>query len=292
MAYIPKIDLHMHSNVSDGSDSPAEMISRAREAGLELFSLTDHDAYKGCGIVMETLGPDDPKFIPGAEFSCKDEDGKYHILAYAYDISSEGIRKIVKKGHANRVVKLIARLDFLKEEYGFDFPEEEVDILFAMDNPGKPHVANLMVKYGYAKTKEEAIKNYINKRKFGEEYLRPEIAIEGILASGGVPVLAHPSYGSGDEIFVGEAMEERLKKLMGFGLQGLEACYSGFAGGKLRGELLGYSEKYDLYVTAGSDYHGTNKLVSLGDVCMDGLEEVPAGMRRFFGRIGFEPREE
>ena len=288
MAYIPKIDLHMHSIVSDGTDDPSEIVSHVRQAGLELFSLTDHDDYKGCSMVMEALGEDGPKFIPGVEFSCRDEEGKYHILGYAYDMNAEGFRKVVKKGHANRVVKLIARLDFLKEQFGFDFPEEEVDKLFAMNNPGKPHLGNLMVKYGFAKTKEEAITKYINKKHFRSEYLRPEFAIEGILESGGVPVLAHPSYGSGDEIYVGEEMETRVKKLTGFGLQGLEACYSGFTP-KLRGELLGYSEKYNLYVTAGSDYHGANKSVKLGDVCMSDLEEIPDGMKRFFERIEFEP---
>ena len=288
MTDIPRIDLHMHTTVSDGTDDPAEIVSRVRGAGLQLFSVTDHDAYKGCAVVAEMLGPGDPFFVPGVEFSCRDEDGKYHILGYDYDLRSESIRKVVKKGHANRVVKLIARLDFLKEKYGIDFPEEEVDKLFAMDNPGKPHIGNLMVKYGFAKTKEEAITGYINKKHFKSEYLRPEFAIEGILAAGGVPVLAHPSYGSGDELFVGGEMEARLKKLMGFGLKGVEACYSGFTA-KLRGELLGCAEKYDLYVTAGSDYHGVNKFVELGDVCMQDLEEIPEGMRRFFERIEFDP---
>ena len=288
MADIPRIDLHMHTTVSDGTDDPAEIVSRVRGAGLQLFSVTDHDAYKGCGIVAEMLEHGDPFFVPGVEFSCRDEIGKYHILGYDYDLRSESIKKVVKKGHANRVVKLIARLDFLKEQYGFDFPEEEVDKLFAMDNPGKPHIGNLMVKYGFAKTKEDAIKDYINKKHFKSEYLRPEFAIEGILAAGGVPVLAHPSYGSGDELFVGDEMDERLKRLMDFGIQGVEACYSGFTA-KLRGELTGYAEKYDLYVTAGSDYHGANKFVELGDVCMSDLEEIPDGMRKFFERIGFDP---
>ena len=280
----------MHTTVSDGTDDPAEIVSRVRDAGIQLFSVTDHDALKACGIVAETLVPGDPLFVPGVEFSCRDEEGKYHILGYDYDPGSESIRKVVKKGHANRVVKLIARLDFLKEEYGFDFPEEEVDHLFAMDNPGKPHLGNLMVKYGYAKTKEEAIKDFINKKHFKSEYLRPEFAIEGILGAGGVPVLAHPSYGSGDELFVGEEMESRLKKLMDLGIRGVEACYSGFTA-KLRGEMLGYAEKYGLYVTAGSDYHGANKLVELGDVCMQDLEEIPEGMLKFFERVGFDPSE-
>ena len=70
-----KIDLHMHSCVSDGSDSPAQLLDRVKEAGLQLFALTDHDAIKGCVTMLELLREGDPAFLPGAEFSCRDEKG-------------------------------------------------------------------------------------------------------------------------------------------------------------------------------------------------------------------------
>ena len=288
MVELPKIDLHMHSTVSDGSDDPAELVLRVCEAGLDMFSVTDHDAIKGCRRAAGALVPGDPFFIPGVEFACKDECGKYHILGYAYDIDAEPINNVVDKGHSIRLKKLAARLEFLKERFGVVFPEKEIKALHDLSNPGKPHLGNLMVKYKYAGSREEAIRDFINKKHFSTQYLSPKEVIEGILASGGVPVLAHPSYGSGDDLFVGEEMEERLRRLMALGLQGVEACYSGFTA-KLRGELLGYSEKYGLYVTAGSDYHGANKMIALGDNCMSDLTELPEGMRRFFERVGFDP---
>ena len=153
-----------------------------------------------------------------------------------------------------------------------------------MDNPGKPHIGNLMVKMGYAPTKEIAIKEYINKVRFPNKYVRPEEAIEGILGGGGVPVLAHPSYGNGDDIIVGQEMDQRLRKLIDFGLEGVEVFYSGFTD-KLRSEMLSFAEKYDLYITAGSDYHGSNKLVVLGDTGCDNAAEGPQGMRRFLDRV-------
>ena len=70
-----KIDLHMHSLVSDGTDSPAELLAKVRESGIEIFSLTDHDAIKGCMAIIGLLQVGDPVFIPGAEFSCRDELG-------------------------------------------------------------------------------------------------------------------------------------------------------------------------------------------------------------------------
>ena len=281
----PIIDLHIHTTVSDGTDTPEAILAKVKAAGITLFSITDHDAIKSSTVLPGLLREDDPRFLPGAEFSCKDEEGKYHILGYGYDPETEGIQGVVELGHAYRMNKVTARLDFLKREFGFEFPEEELTSLFAMDNPGKPHIGNLMVKYGYAETKEQAIREYINKLHFKGEYVRPEEAIRGILASGGVPVLAHPAYGSGDQLILGEDMDRRLRRLMDFGLKGVEAFYSGFTD-KIRGELLDFAERYGLYVTAGSDYHGTNKMIELGDTGLSSGMEWPDGIRRFLADTG------
>lgn len=274
----------MHTTVSDGTDTPEEILANVKEAGIELFSVTDHDAVKAGPMIRDLLKEGDPLFLTGAEFSCKDEEGKYHILGYGFDPDSEAIRQLVDLGHGYRMDKVNARLDFLRDEFNFVFPQEELNELLSMDNPGKPHIGNLMVKMGYAPTKEIAIKEYINKVRFPNKYVRPEEAIEGILGGGGVPVLAHPSYGNGDDIIVGQEMDQRLRKLIDFGLEGVEVFYSGFTD-KLRSEMLSFAEKYNLYITAGSDYHGSNKLVVLGDTGCDNAAEGPQGMRRFLDRV-------
>lgn len=282
--YPVKIDLHMHTTVSDGTDTPAEILENVKKAGITLFSVTDHDAVKGSRIIQTIRKDGDPLFIPGVEFSCRDEEGKYHILGYAYDPYGEAINRVVETGHGYRMNKVRARLDFIAEKFGFEFPEKEISRLLSLDNPGKPHIGNLMVRYGYAKSKEEAIRDYIDQKRFKTEYVRPEEAIQGILGSGGVPVLAHPTYGSGDELIIGEEMDQRIRKLMDFGLQGLEGYYSGFTP-KIRREILDFAEKYGLYVTAGSDYHGTNKLIELGDTGLDRTENGPEGMKKFLDRV-------
>ncbi|MBO4289064.1 MAG: PHP domain-containing protein [Lachnospiraceae bacterium] len=277
----PKIiDLHMHTTVSDGTDTPAEIFERVKEAGIDMFSITDHDAVKGCRMIRELLTPEDPKFITGIEFSCKDEDGKYHILGYGYDPEAESMEKTVALGHSYRMKKLKARLKFLKKEFSIDLPQEDKDRLYAMDNPGKPHIANILARLGFAENKDKAIREFLNKQSFKSQYVRPEEAIEGILGAGGIPVLAHPTYGSGDQLLLGEEMDERLKKLMGFGLQGVEAFYSGFTK-RLRDQVLAFADKYDLYVTAGSDYHGANKLVALKDTGCPDASEGPENLKRF-----------
>ena len=280
MAYPAKIDLHMHTTVSDGTDTPEEIFAYVKEAGIDLFSVTDHDAIESGKRIRSILRPGDPRFLTGAEFSCRDHEGSYHILGYHYDPDAQAMTQLVETGHRMRMKKVLARLDFLKTKFHFDFSEEDIQKLLSLSNPGKPHIGNLMVKYGYAETKEDAILHYIDQIHFKSEYVSPEDAIHGILASGGIPVLAHPTYGNGDQLILGDEMDCRVRYLMEFGLQGLEAFYSGFTV-KIQSEILSFAERYDLYVTAGSDYHGRNKLVELGDTGLEDHAEYPAGLRKF-----------
>ena len=283
-----KVDLHLHTLISDGTDSLSEIIENVRKAELDLFSVTDHDSIKGGIMIPPMLAVIEPEqrtaFVRGIEFSCEDELGKYHILGYGYDPAVPGIAEVVEDGHRMRMKKTKARLEFLQKEFQFQFTEKEISELLSKDNPGKPHIANLMIQHGYAEDIKDAINHYINKKEFQNEHVRPEDAIRGILKSGGIPVLAHPTYGDGDDLILGEEMEKRLQHLIGFGLAGVEAYYSGFTR-KLTEELLSLAERYGLYVTAGSDYHGGNKLVRLGDTNLERSSDGPEGMRRFLGRI-------
>ena len=280
-----RIDLHMHTTVSDGTDTPEEILDRVKDKGIELFSVTDHDAIKGCAVIRKLRKPEDPRFLTGVEFSCRDEEGQYHILGYGYDPEAESIRGLVEKGHRIRMRKIHTRLDFLEREFGIVFPPEEIEQLLRLDNPGKPHLANLLVKDGYAKSKETAMRDYLNKLRIRLEFLKPEEAIAGILAGGGIPVLAHPTFGNGDQLIQGEDMNRRLQRLTAYGLQGVEAFYSGFSR-QNREEILGFAGKYHLYVTAGSDYHGKNKRVQLGDTGLTQETEYPEGLCRFLEAVG------
>ena len=279
-----QIDLHMHSRVSDGTDTPEELLVRVGEAGIGLFALTDHDAIHGSKLVVSARSDDDPHFLTGVEFSCTDEGGKYHILGYGYEVGAGPINDVVDAAQGIRMKKVSVRLEALEREYGFVFPPDEIEALLANDRPGKPHIGNLMVKLGYAESKEDAITNYIDRLRVPSPHIRPEQAIEGILASGGVPILAHPIYGDGNDLIMGPEMEERLRHLMDFGIRGVEAYYSGFSK-KMQDELLGYADKYDLFVTAGSDYHGSNKLLGLGDTNLEDVSTAHRGVHRFLETV-------
>ena len=279
------IDMHMHTVASDGTDTPEELIRAVKDAGIGLFSVTDHDAVKSCIRIRELLGDDDPVFISGIEFSCKDENGKYHILGYGYDLHAEPILKLVEYTHNLRMQKVQKRLAALADSFRISFPEDEVEKLLSLNNPGKPHIGNLMVKYGFAKNREEAIEQFLNKIKIkGTTAIPPRDAIEAITASGGIPVLAHPIYGDGSQLLDDAELTRRITVLMQYGLKGLECYYSGFTP-KEQKMMLTYADRFDLLVSAGSDYHGRNKMILPGDTNLENTNDADIHLHRLIDEL-------
>ena len=279
------IDMHMHTVASDGTDTPEELIRAVKDAGIGLFSVTDHDALKSCVRIRELLGDDDPVFVNGVEFSCRDEYGKYHILGYGYDLNAKPILDVVEYTHNLRMQKVQKRLAALADSFRISFPEEEVEKLLSLNNPGKPHIGNLMVKYGFAKNREEAIEQFLNKIKIkGTTAIPPRDAIEAITASGGIPVLAHPIYGDGSQLLDDTELTRRISVLMRYGLRGLECYYSGFTP-KEQKQMLSYADRFDLLVSAGSDYHGKNKMIFLGDTNLENTNDADIHLHRLIDEL-------
>ena len=123
------IDLHMHTTASDGTDTPQALLENVRKAGITTFSVTDHDTVNAAQILCPLLMRGDPRFIPGAEFSCKDAHGKYHILGYGFDPTAASLHVLASRAHGLRMEKVKMRRALLETEYGFVFPPEEIDRL-------------------------------------------------------------------------------------------------------------------------------------------------------------------
>ena len=117
-----KFDLHLHTTASDGSDTPSELLALAREAGLEVISITDHDTLAGC-IEAINIPQNDVKIITGIEFSChysNDEDFDCHILGYGFDVNSPELVAAINHGREMRLAKLNARLEYLECRHGIN----------------------------------------------------------------------------------------------------------------------------------------------------------------------------
>ncbi len=279
-----RVDLHIHSRASDGTKTPAQIADEIHDNGLLFFALTDHDTYQGCEELIRQRPEEAGSFVFGIEFSCKDELGKYHILGYHFDPDHLAMRQIVEEAHDNRVFKVLARLRFLREEFGFTFTTDEMDELMANPNPGKPHIANLMLRHHYAEDRSEAISKYINRYHGKSPHVTPEHAIRAVTEAGGIPVLAHSYFGDGSQDFGLEEVKARVDRLEAFGLQGLECCYTRYTD-RQREDLLLLAKERGLYVTAGSDYHGNNKKVMLGDTGLMPQDPVPEGLVRFLKAV-------
>ena len=290
-ASISRADLHIHTLYSDGTDTAEKLLETVKAVGLDLFSITDHDTFKGCTRMMRILKSTDPCFIPGIEFSCKSADGrKYHILGYAFRMKGSEVEKLSELCHSLRIEKAHNRLDFLKNKFHFEFSPEETERLFSLDNPGKPHIGKMMVSHGYAQSISEAIDRYISEYHGGERTVTPEEAIFAINASGGIPVLAHGPFGDGDQLLDKKELVRRADMLTAAGLKGMECFYSGFSNGQ-ESFMLELCKKYSLLSTAGSDYHGENKAISIGNVSKTPYANIAPYIRTFakeaFARMDF-----
>lgn len=273
-----RIDLHMHSCCSDGSDSPEELLDHLLEAGVHTFALTDHDTTAGCAGIRQALSRRDPEgklhFIPGIEFTCGHGISKCHMLGLGYEDEAQAIRERVEYGEWLRREKLKQRLLFMEKERGICFTEEELAWLDGLSSVGKPHLAQLLVNRGLADTITEAIRKYVNGA--GVSHLRQNTAacVTAILESGGIPIWAHPLGGEGEQHLSEERFLEKLEYFVSIGVRGFECYYSRYDQDEIA-FLTGEAKKRGLLISGGSDYHGSRKNIRIGTLNSYGAEVVP-----------------
>lgn len=250
-------DLHVHSNNSDGSDSVENLVNELQKNKVEIFALTDHDTIAGCVEITKYI-PQNIKFIPSIELTCQTDDIKCHILGFNCNPEDEKLNSLIQKGKELRRKKLETRLDYMKNVLKIDLTQEELNWLYSRQSVVKTHLANLLVKRNMAKTNVEAMQKYLDGIKTGNTRFTIEEAIDAIVTSGGTPVWAHPLGGEGEEHIEHEKFLPRLKKMISYGIKGLECYYSRYSLDEAK-FLIDCANKNNLLISGGSDYHGTNK---------------------------------
>ena len=260
-----EIDLHIHTNASDGTYSPEDLLKKIHEAGIKIFAVTDHDTITGALETQKILNDKSLIFIKGIEFSCRIQEikSKCHILGLNYDETHAAFQDALNAGAKLRHEKFFKRINFLRDNFNITFTDSEIEDLLKIPSVGKPHLGNLIVKKGFAATRVEAIENIIDKCKTGNDKIEAELAIKSINSSGGVSVWAHPLGGEREPELSEEKFQETLKKLISFGLQGLECYYSKYEISKCEW-LAEQARRNGLLISGGSDCHGSNKNIPLG----------------------------
>lgn len=246
-------DLHTHTAASDGQYTPAELVGLAKQRGLSVLAVTDHDTIAGVDEAQRTGSALGVQVIRGVELSAK-EHPNCHILGYGFRDGDTELARLCEQFRAGRDERKYKIVEFLREK-GVDVELSEVEELAGGEVIARPHFAQVMVKHGYVSTNREAFDRYLDTEEFRQKVKRfkadARTCVEAIKAAGGKVSLAHPyqmELGDGEL----EALVERLK---GWGLDAIECFYPKYTP-EQQAFYLHLTEKYQLHQTGGSDFHG------------------------------------
>ncbi|MBU0502182.1 MAG: PHP domain-containing protein, partial [Candidatus Margulisbacteria bacterium] len=252
-------DLHVHTKLSDGLESPEELVLLAKEGGLNIVAITDHDVIAAIARAQEKGRELGLEVIPGIEFTTEDYGAELHILGYFIDYHNPQLLDSIKKmqkGREDRIFKICEKLKGL----GFELDPDKIFGQAEHRAPGRPHIARAMVEAGYVNNFREAFRGCL---EFGGPAYVPHYkltaieAIKLISEASGLAVFAHPAVSGCDQV---------IPDLMSAGLAGLEVYYPSHNEGQTE-HYLNLAKKYNLLATGGSDYHGldSGRNLKLGD---------------------------
>lgn len=279
------VDLHTHSNRSDGSDPPSELVQKAAAAGLTAVALTDHDTLEGIEEAREMARDLTIELVPGIEISCEWAPGAMHLVVLFIEPRPGPLQDRIQElqaGRRDRNHRIAERL----RQLGIDISMDEVLQESPVGVVGRPHFAAVLVRKGVVADIPDAFNEYLGNRApayMPRPRLAPEEAISLARASGGVPILSHPHTLGHTAAGEFSATYRRLKDA---GLVGIDAYYGEYTP-EQRGELVRICRSFELIPSGGSDYHGSYK---------EGLElgtgygdlEVPDSALAELRRVHFE----
>lgn len=262
------IDLHVHSNCSDGTFSPKELVEYALTHNISTFALTDHDTTAGldeaiahAAALSGKVSDKNPKgnrltVIPGIEFSTEYEGRDIHIVGLFIDYKSEPFTKHIADFIASRDTRN-EKMCRLLTEHGIDITYDGLQAMYPGAVITRAHYGRFLLENGYVKSISEAFDRYVGDHApcfVPREKVTPSQAVQLIRAAGGIPVLAHPTL-----YHMGKARLEKLvQTLKEAGLLAIEGIYSTYSATETR-EIQTLAGKYDLRISGGSDFHGANK---------------------------------
>ena len=244
-------DLHLHTQFSDGTYSPEELVVEARRHGLAALALTDHDTVEGCeraALACEAAGIE---FVPGTELTAEQDGNELHLLGYFIDTQNPRLLTQIARFQSvrqDRIREMVARLNQVRVPL-------EAEAVFALANcraPGRPHVARALVQAGLCASLDEAFERFLKKNRpawVPKFKMSAADAIDLVHQAGGVAVMAHPGLNRSDQVIPG---------LVEIGLDGIE-CFHTKHSTATADHYLQIAERFHLLVTGGSDCHGLSK---------------------------------
>ncbi|UIP59058.1 PHP domain-containing protein [Agromyces marinus] len=255
-------DLHAHSTVSDGTDTPAELVAAAALAGLEALAITDHDSTAGWSEAADAARAHGIALIPGLELSTRVQFASVHVLGYLVDPTDPGLVAETRRIRESR----LTRAEEIVRRIAADYELTWDDVLAQTtvgSTIGRPHIADALVARGHAETRSDAFAGILHWRSgYAQPHYAPDplTGIRLIRAAGGVPVLAHPGTRGAEEVIP----DSRLRRLVAGGLFGLEVDHPENTDAA-KPRLREMARRHGLAITGSSDYHGIGKANRLGE---------------------------
>jgi predicted metal-dependent phosphoesterase TrpH len=253
-----RIDLHTHSNVSDGTDTPAELVVAAHEAGLDVVALTDHDTFDGLDRAVAAGRTYGVEVVRGMELSCSRQGQSVHLLAYGADPEAAALAQEMVRVREGRTGRLRPVLDLLA---GLGVPVTEEEVMAQVGSSpsvGRPHIADALVAAGWVADRTEAFDRFLadgGPAHVGRYAIEIAHGIELVHAAGGVAVIAHPWGRGRAELLPVELLTELVEQ---HGLDGIEVDHQDHDA-ETRTELRALADRLGVLGTGSSDYHGTGK---------------------------------
>ncbi|MDA2910081.1 PHP domain-containing protein [Nitrospiraceae bacterium AH_259_D15_M11_P09] len=251
-----RLDLHLHTTYSDGSQPPAEVLAMAHKVHVSALAITDHDTVDGLPEAI-TAGTDlGIEVIPGVEISSRLADTELHVLGYFLDWKDPVLLSrlaSLRVSRHRRNPRIVEKLN----ELGLGITYEEVKALAGTDSVGRPHIARVLMEKGYVKSSKEAFDRYLAqgaRAYVPRELPDPPEAIAWIREARGIPVLAHPVWLKTSAA----GLQGLCATLQDHGLRGVEVHYATH-NPQQTSEYLEIARQLDLLITGGSDYHGITK---------------------------------
>jgi predicted metal-dependent phosphoesterase TrpH len=271
-----RIDLHTHSNVSDGTEDPEVLIGSAAAAGLDVVALTDHDSTAGWDRARTAADRLGIGFVPGMEVSCRTDTGiSVHVLSYLHDPAHPGLVEEIAKSRSARLTRARRMVGLMAEDFPitWDLVQQHVTEGATV---GRPHIADALITLGVVGTRSEAFERILTARSpyWVSHYApHPAAAVALIRDAGGVPVFAHPSAFNRGAVVGGDVIDEMIDA----GLLGLEVEHRDNPE-EARVELRRIAGDHGLLITGSSDYHGAGKPNLLGEnvTARETLEAITA----------------
>jgi predicted metal-dependent phosphoesterase TrpH len=264
---MPGIDLHTHSSVSDGTESPAQLVAAAVAAGLDVVALTDHDSTAGWDSAFVAAEGTGITIVPGLELSTQLDYASVHVLGYLVDPENPALTAETARIREERLHRAEAMVARIAADYALDW-----DDVLAQTTPGgtvgRPHIADALVARGHVPDRTAAFQSILHWRG---GYYRPHdapppvVGVRLIAEAGGVPVIAHPGARGPERVLTKRG---RMRQLVDAGLFGIEVDHRDNPDGS-RETWTRVAREYGLVATGSSDYHGLGKPNRLGENTTD-----------------------